>query len=175
MELRRRDLEVLRLRPLDYYWLGAGQQHHVRVGHPIGRRNDDLIAWVQQGLGQIVETLFAATGHQHLFGFVIETVLALEFGDNRLLQPRGAVDGGVFGEPVLNRPDGGLFDMLGGVKVRLAGTQSNDVLAGGAHGGGTGGYRQGRRGLDGSNTVGKSLVHVRDKATGKGPGLCRKK
>ena len=58
---------------------------------------DDLVAGVQQGLGQVEETLLAAAGHQDLLGREVEAVVALELGDDGLLQARGAVDRCVLG------------------------------------------------------------------------------
>jgi hypothetical protein len=63
-QLRRGDLEALVDAGFDDDRLAVGQDHHVRVGHPVGGRDDDFVARIDEGLGQVVEALLAAAGHQ---------------------------------------------------------------------------------------------------------------
>src|SRR3569832_1092907 len=53
LELRRRDLEFLLNARINDDGYAVGQHHHVRVGDPVGRGDDDLVARIQQGLHQI--------------------------------------------------------------------------------------------------------------------------
>ena len=137
------DLEMLVDAGGDHHRYAVGEHHHVRVGHPIRRRDDDFVAGVEQGLGQVEKTLFAAHRYQDLRRRICQAVLAGEFGDDGLLQLGGAAHVGVLGETVLDGLDGGLFNMVGGVEIRFARAQTDDVFSGGAQGGGAGGDGEG--------------------------------
>jgi hypothetical protein len=50
----------------------------------------------------------------------------------------------------------GRFDVVGGVEIRLAGAQADDVLPGAFQLGGFGGNDQGQGGFDSINTIGQS-------------------
>ena len=63
-------------------------------------------------------------------GAVVEPVLALEFGGDRLAQRRGAGDGGVFGLAPVDRGLGRLLDIVRRVEIGLAGAKADDVAAG---------------------------------------------
>ena len=110
-------------------------------------------------MGQVVTALFTATGHQNFFGFVVESIVPLEFFYDGFFQSGGAVHRRVFGEPVLYSFNRGIFDVAGCIEIRLAGTQADDVLAGGTHLGGTCRDGQGRGGFDGLNAGGKLDTH----------------
>lgn len=125
-----RDLEVLFDACLDDHRSATGQDHHVRVGHPIRRRDDDLVTRIDHGLGQIEKTLLAAAGDQNLIWGVVKAVVSLELGDDGLLELRSTVHRGVFGETVIDRANGGAFDVIRGVEVRLTSAEANDILAG---------------------------------------------
>jgi hypothetical protein len=138
---------------------GAGEQHHVGIGHPVGCRDDHLVAGVEHRLGQVEEALLAAAGDQDLLRRIVQAVVALELGDDGALEFRRAVHGGVLGEAVADGGDGGLFDVIRGVEVRLAGAKADHVLAGGAQLLGAGGDGEGRRRLDGLHAGGKLDGH----------------
>ena len=61
-----------------------------------------------------------------MFRRVIETVVALEFRDDRLLQRRGAADRRVFGEALVDRVDGRIFDVLRRIEIRFARAQTDE-------------------------------------------------
>ncbi len=137
----------------------VGQQHHVGIGHPVRRGDDHFVAAVQQRLGQIVKALLAAAGHQNLLGLVAQAVVALELGDDGFLQAGRAVHRRVFGEAGVNRLDGGVLDERGRIEIRLAGAQTDYILAGRLEFVGLGGHRQGRRRFDALYTFGKRGTH----------------
>ena len=124
LELGGRDLELLIGPGVDQDRGAAGQQGHVRVGDPVGRGDDHLVARVQDRLGQVVEALLAAAGDQDLVRLVLEAVVALELGDDGLLELRRAVHRRVLGEAVVDGRDGGLLDVIRGVEVRLPGARA---------------------------------------------------
>ncbi len=103
--------------------------------------------------------MFAAAGDQDLVRGIREAVLAPEFGDDRLLELRGAVHRRVSGEAVLDGGDGRLLDVIGRIEVRFPGAESDDVLTGGAQGVGTGRNGEGGGGLDGLYAGGKLGAH----------------
>ncbi len=124
--------------------LPLAEQHDVRIGHPVGRRDDHLVAGIEGGHQRVVDGLLAAAADGDLLGGVVEVVLPLELGADRLAQRRGAGDRGILGLAAI---DGGLsrrLDVVGGVEVRLAGAEADDVAAGGLQLGGLLGDGDGR-------------------------------
>ena len=114
----------------DRYRLAAGEHHHVRIAHPIGRRNDHLVARIERRHEGVVEHLLAAGAHGNLARLVVETVFPLELGDHRRLELGDAVHVGIFGGPAVpDRLDGRFLDVVGGVEIRLAGAEPDDVAA----------------------------------------------
>lgn len=133
----------------------AGKPHHVGVGHPVGGRDDDLVALVEGGEEGVGDDLLTAGPDTDLGGLVVQAVVALEFADDGLLELRGAVDIGV---ACGARVDGGLGrrpDVLGRVEVRLALRQADDVPAGPPELVGELGDGDGRRGLHGPQARGQ--------------------
>ncbi len=86
---------------------------------------------------------------------VVQPVVALELGDDRLLQAGRAVDRGVFGEAPVDRGDRRVLDVLRRVEIRLAGAEADDVLAFGLERGGAGGDGEGGGGFDGLYAAGE--------------------
>ena len=126
----------------------AGQQHHVGVGHPVGRGDDHLVARVEGRHQGVVEHLLAARPDRDLVERVVEPVLAPELALDRLLQLRRAVDRGVLGLAPPDRLDRGRLDVLGRVEVRLPGAQADHVAPLCLELTGEVGDRDGRRRLD---------------------------
>ncbi len=154
-QLRRRQLESLRDVGLHDHRLALGDDHDIGIGHPVRCGDDHLIAGIDGGQHQVEEALLAAAGHQDLLRGVVQPVVALELGDDGLLECGGAADGGVLGEALVDRRDGGILDVLRRIEVRFAGPQSDDVLALGFQFGRTRGDSESGRGLDGLYTGGE--------------------
>ena len=144
---------------MDQHRRAPRQQHHVRVGHPVGRRDHHLVARVDYRLGQVEEALLAAAGDQDLLRGKVEAILPLELGDHRGLEAGHAVYRGVLGEALIDRLDGRGLDVIRGVEVRLPGAQPDDVLAGGLEGLGPGIDGEGGGGLDGLDAGGELDSH----------------
>ena len=158
-QLPGRDLVALGDARERHHRQAIGQHHHVGIGHPVGRRDDGLIARIQHGHAQVVEGLLGAGRDQDLGALVGDAVVALEFCDDRVLEFVDAVDIGVAGEAGADGGDPGLHDVLRGIEIRLAGTQSDDVFAFGLELGGAGGDGQGRGGLDALHAPRNGLGH----------------
>ena len=126
----------------------APQQHHVRVGDPVGRRNDDLVAGVERRDQGVVQDLLAAAAHRDLVHGIVEAVLPLELPRDRLAQLGGAGRRRVLGLPPADGLDRRFLDEVGRVEVGLAGAQPDDVAARGLELVGLRRDRDGRRGLD---------------------------
>ena len=109
----------------------AGQRDRLGVGGPVGGEDDDLVAGVAQHGEGVGHGLLAAVGHQHLLGRHREVRVAQGLGGDGLAQGRDPARRGV---AVVGRVaaglDGGLDDVRGCREVRLAGPESDDVLAG---------------------------------------------
>jgi len=108
--------------------LSIGQTHHVRVGHPVGCRDDDFITWIEQCLAEVEKTLLAAAGHQYLVKVVVQPVIALEFRYNRFFERGCVIHRGVASETFVYGLDCGGLDVVGGVKIGFAGTQPDNVF-----------------------------------------------
>ncbi len=107
----------------------AGQRHHFRIAHPVGRRDDDFIAGVQRRHQRVVEHLLAAGADTDLAALVGQAVLALKLRDDRVLQLGNAVHRGILGLAGFNGVDRRQLDVGGRVEVRLAGAEADDVAA----------------------------------------------
>ena len=109
--------------------LAAAEQHDVGVGHPVGRRDHDLVAGVQRAQQRVVEHLLAAGADRDLRRLVVEAVLALELGADGGLELGDAVDVGVLRLALLEGADGGVLDVVGRVEIGLARRQRDHVPA----------------------------------------------
>ena len=104
---------------------------------------------------RVVEHLLAAGADRDLRRRVGEVVLTRELVDDRRLQLRDAVDGGVLRLPVADRLDRGFFDVFGRVEVRLAGAEADHVPTGAFQLGGLLRHRDGGRRFDARERVGQ--------------------
>ncbi len=104
----------------------------------------DLVAGLERRHQRVVQHLLAAGADGDLTGLVVEPVLALELGADRLFQRRRAVDRGVARLAALHRCDRRLLDVEGRVEIGLAGAEADDVAPGGLELGGLGGDGNGR-------------------------------
>ena len=124
---RDRALEVLGLKLealVDRGWRddrrAVVDRHHFRIAHPIGRRDDHLVARVHGDEEGVVEDLLAAGGDDRVGGLVVEPVLALKFGCDRFAQRRNAEHRRILGLAALDRLDRRKLDVVGRVEIRLA-------------------------------------------------------
>jgi hypothetical protein len=154
LERRGLQLEALRLGAVDDHRHAVAEQHHLRIGHPVGRRDDHLVARVEGGQHGVEDDLLAARGDDGLGGLVVEAVIALHLGADRLTQGGRSRHGRVPRVVVADRLDPGFLDVVGGREVGLAGGEANDVLAGRFHLQELALRGIGRRGLDAAKTVG---------------------
>jgi len=98
--------------------------------------------------------------YQNLVGFVFQTVVAFELRNDRFFQSWRTINGGVLGLAVGNGFNGGLFDVLWGVEVRLTCAQANNILASSAKLCCFVGNGEGWRWLDSLYTAGKLKVQT---------------
>ena len=83
-----RHLEARLERGRHAHRLAAGEHDHVGIAHPIGRRNDHLVAGIERRHERVVEHLLAAGADDDLARLVVEAVLALELAGDRGLELR---------------------------------------------------------------------------------------
>ena len=139
--------------------LATGQQHHIRIGHPVRRRHDHLVPRREGGQKGVVDHRLAARRHVDLAGLVGQPVLPGELGRHRRLQLRNAVDVGVFGLAAADGGDGRFLDIVRRVEVRFAGAQSDHVAALPLQLARTGRHRQGGGRLDAGEGGGLQAGH----------------
>src|SRR6185503_10114442 len=96
---------------------------------PVGRGDHRFVARVDHGEDQIEDGLLRAARYQHLFACVVEPVLALELRDDGVLELRGAFDGRVARVTLADRFDTRIRNVRRRVEIRLAGAETDDVLA----------------------------------------------
>ena len=147
-------LKPCELGTVDDHRRAVGDQHHLGIRHPVWRRNDHLVAGVQGGQHGVEDHLLAARGDDGLRRFVLQPVVALELGADRLAQRRRAGHGGVPGVVVADRLDGSFLDMVRRRKVGLPRRQADHVLAGRLHLQELALCGIGGRGLDAAKAVG---------------------
>ena len=119
-----------------------GKHGDVRVGEPVGGRDDHLVAGIDACHERVVNHLLAATADGDLVQFVIQRIVATELLDDGFAQLHGAVHGGVIGLARFNCANRRLFDVIGRVEIGLTKCQRNDVAARGRQICGTLGYGQ---------------------------------
>src|SRR6185436_13620230 len=129
LEFSRRDLESALNARKDKYRRAIGDEHHVGIGHPIGRRDDRFVARVEQRTTKVEDGLLGTARDEDLRALVLEAVVAAELGDDRILELVRALNGRVAREPAADRSDAGILDVHRGVEIRLAGAEPDDVLA----------------------------------------------
>ena len=137
----------------------AGQRDRLGVGRPVRRREQHLVAGVEQRLEGVVDGVLAAVGDEHLAGQHLVARVAERLGGDGLLQLGQAAGGRV---AVVLRVaaggDGGLDDVVGRREVGLAGAEADDRLAGRLERLGLGVDGQGGRLGDGGDAAGDRSV-----------------
>ena len=95
LEILGLQLEALRLRALHDDRRAVAEQHHLGIGHPVGRRDDHLVAGIERRQHGVEDDLLAARGDDGLRRLVVEAMVALHLGADRLAQRRRAGHRGV--------------------------------------------------------------------------------
>ena len=132
-----------------------GEEHLLRVAHPVGGEHHHLVPVGEQRLEAVVEGLLAAVGGDDLLGGEVELVLLLQLLDDGRAELGDAGGGGVLGEALPQRLDRRLLDVGRGVEVRLSRRQPGDVLPRGGEGLGPGVEGEGGRWLDVGEAAGE--------------------
>ena len=110
-------LEILFDGGWDSHRSAFGQKHHLRITHPVGSRNDDLIALVDQSHNGITYALLGAIAAENLAGQIVQSILILEFCHNGLFQFWITRHRRVSGPVVLNSSNGSCLDMVRCIEV----------------------------------------------------------
>ena len=112
----------------------TSQGHHLGVGRPVGRRNDDLVARAAHCQDSLVHRLLGAVANQDLIGLVRQFLALDKVGSNGGPQGLRASHGGVLGVPA---PDGVHRCVENGGRrreVRLPDAEGSHLLALRLHG-----------------------------------------
>ena len=98
--------ESVRFVSLDEGALASGVIHHIFVCDPEGNRNDDLVARIDQGLGEIEDDVLATHRHDAFRRLVTGAEIRLVPLDDSLFQLGGSARGSVLGEILIERANG---------------------------------------------------------------------
>ena len=107
----------------------AAERHDFRIGHPIGRGNDDFVAGIEAGHQGVEQDLLAARADDAVGGAVVEPVLALEFLRDGLAQRQDAGDRAIFGLAAPDRLDRRVLDIVWRVEIRLSHREVDDLAS----------------------------------------------
>ncbi len=126
---RRDRLRQLVRRQLEILFHAAGHDHrhaarefdHVDIGDVIGRGQDDFVPIVRPGGEGVEDHLLGAVADDDLVAGVLQAVLALELGDDRVFQLVGSADRGIGRLAVQRGLMRGLDHVIGGREIRLPG------------------------------------------------------
>ena len=144
------------------------------VGRPVRRRQQDLVAGVEQHLHGVVDRVLAAVGDDDLVGADLVARVAPGLVGDRLLERRHPAGRTV---AVVDRIraglDGGLDDVVGRGEVGLAGPEADHGLARGTQRLGLVGHREGGRRCDGTDAAGHTGFAGHGTASGAGDCLVR--
>jgi hypothetical protein len=158
-ELARRELVARGGRAVGRDGQAVREQDHVRVADPERRRDHGLVARIENGHAEVVDSLLRARAHEDLVALVGDRVVLLELLDDRVLELDDAVDGGITREAVADRFDTDIGDVLRCVEIGLAGAEADDVLAFRLQFRGARGDGESGRGLDALNAAAERIGH----------------
>jgi len=149
------DLETLLDSRADDDGLGAREPDLLGVRDPVRGGQNRLVAGLQDREARLEQGVLATGRDADLVGGVGETAGALQvIGDGSLEVREARRRHDVAVVPVADGLDAGLADVRGGLEVRLAGAETDDVGAVGLHALGLGGGGQGHGGLDALDALG---------------------
>src|SRR5581483_11424511 len=147
-ELARGDFVALSRTGERHHRLRVGEQNHIRVGDPVGRRDHGLIVSVEHRHAEIEDRLLGARAHQDLRALVLDAVVAGELRRNGVLELVDALDVRIARESAANGVDTRLRDGHRGIEVGLACPEADHILALCLEAGGEGLTRWTRRETD---------------------------
>ena len=116
----------------DLHDIGAGEFHHLDVGHPCGGGDDDIVAGSHEGEDCVAQGLLGAVGDNNLRGVEAEGVFARQFVCDGAAQRHVARYGAVEREVVIDGLFGCILDVGRGVEVGFAYREVDHVDAFGA-------------------------------------------
>ena len=153
-ELIGRDLKAALGAGVEENRLAAGELDHLRIADPVGGRDQDLVAGIDEDLAGVVKGVLAAEGHDHLVGGGGDVVHVGHLRGDGLAERLGLL-GDVLGVAGVEGGLGGVLDELGGVEVRFAGGEADHIDAIGLHLLGLGGDGDRGAGGEGLDTFGQ--------------------
>ncbi len=135
---------------------GARQLGDLGVAHPVGRREDDLVALVEHSVKGVEDDLLGAGAHHDLAGRDLEAVGLGEPGCHRLAQLGRALHLGVLCRAAIERLLGRFLDVRRRVEVGLSRSEAHHVDALGLELRGLGGDLEGHRRFNDVEPFGES-------------------
>ena len=109
--------------------VGIDEPGDIAERHPVGRRDDDVIAFIDDSFENVEQGVLASEINDAFGDVVLRSEVARMLFDYSLLQFLDAADGRVLREVLLNCADARLLHVIGSGKIRLTGAEVNDVNA----------------------------------------------
>ena len=150
--------EIARLVGLDQHRLAARVAHDVLERHPVGHRQDDLVAMIDQHLDGVEQRVLAAGGGDGLVALVVGAEIHVVAVDDRRRAARPMPGTDVYLVKFCwMASDGGVLDVLRRGEMRLARAKIHHVDARSAQLLRLAHHRHGGRDLDALDAVGQRL------------------
>src|SRR5258706_9068939 len=129
-------------------WCADRVFHDIGIAHPIWCGNDDFIALLHQNADYVENGMLAANVYDTFFRLVSGFQFPLVPGADGFAQRHNATSGRVLRVVLLDGANGGLLDVIGRRKIRLAGAEVRDIYTFRFQLFGFGNYRRSGRDLD---------------------------
>ena len=127
LQLLRSHLEIAFDARADNDRLSTRELHHLRIAHPVGSGDDNLVSGVDQSQYGIAHPLLAARSHDNLGRSILQPVLTLQLVSDGLAEDEITWNGRIFGEVVVDGLLASLLDVVGGIEVGFANTHVDHV------------------------------------------------
>jgi hypothetical protein len=108
-------------------WIGVHKARNIAESHPVRRRNDHVIPFLNNSCKNVEERVFASEVHNALGNVIFRIEISRVFVDHRFFKLFYSTDCSVLCEICLDGADGCALNIFGRWKVRLPGSEVNDI------------------------------------------------
>ncbi len=101
--------------------------YNLRITEPAGARNDNLIPGIENRLEDVGQGMLSSVAYDNLLRRILEVIALCKLLADCLAKLGHTGCGGVFGKAAVQSFHGGIANVFGGIKVRLTGTETDNV------------------------------------------------